>query len=60
MSHAHKTFCDPNKTFCYPYYYANELPVLLTMSSVFVVELVEFINQFTVMKFQLIAVEYTG
>ena len=31
---------DPNKTFCYPYYYANELPVFLAMSSVFVVELV--------------------
>ena len=26
--------------FCHPYYYANELPIFLMMSSVFVVELV--------------------
>ena len=33
-------FCYPYKTFCYPYYYANELPVFLMMLSVFVVDLV--------------------
>ena len=38
VSHVQKTFCDPHKIFCYPYYYANELPVFLTMSSVFVAE----------------------
>ena len=40
MSHVPKTFHDPHKIFCHPYYYANELPVFPAMSSVIVVELV--------------------
>ena len=34
VSHVHKTFCDPHKIFCYPYYYANELPVFYNVLSI--------------------------